>query len=99
MVHHDASRDLDGTFLAQGVAARRLEEEEGFSRGRIVQFLDVRRIVAANRDNLVLSHAGQFATLGRRRATQRAIRARTFLPRVTNCEAIDIVRGQSRRAT
>lgn len=52
MVHHDSSRDLDGSFFTQRVRARRFEEEEGFSRSRVVEFLDVRGIVPSDSNDL-----------------------------------------------
>jgi arginine/ornithine N-succinyltransferase beta subunit len=52
MVHHDSSRNFNGTFFAQGVRTRRFEEEEGFGRSGIVQFFDVGGVVPADSDNL-----------------------------------------------
>lgn len=53
MVHHHPLRDFDLAVVAESVRGRRLEEEEGLARGRVVELLDVGSVVATDGDTLV----------------------------------------------
>lgn len=52
MVDFDALWNFDGPVI-DDVRARRLQEEERFNGGGVVELFDVRGVVPSNRDNLV----------------------------------------------
>lgn len=53
VVDDDALGDFYLAVVREGVRGGRLEEEEGFARGRVVELLDVGGVVAADGDALL----------------------------------------------